>query len=201
MDVRKSIPSFFLFILLIILIEWIGHVFTMSSVKDWYLTLQKTSWNPPAYVFGPVWTILYVMIAIAGWRVYVIAPSSKQKRQAFVFYGLQLACNLFWSFFFFFLRSPLLGLIDIVAILIFLILNIRAFYRLDRVAAILLIPYLLWTFYAAILNFTLWSLNGQLAQSRPFRAESSELSVRRGKELAARFRSGESPLFTEEFFN
>lgn len=133
---------------------------TMSSVKDWYPTLQKTAWNPPSYVFGPVWTILYVMIAIAGWRVYQIhvkEPASKQ--MAFMFYGLQLACNLFWSFFFFFLRSPLLGLIDIGAILIFLILNIRAFYRLDRVAAILLIPYFLWTCYAAILNFIIWSLN------------------------------------------
>jgi len=156
---RKNITSFLLFILLIVAIEWVGHVLTMSSVTDWYLTLKKPSWNPPGYVFGPIWTILYIMIAISGWRVYVKASSSKQKQQAFVFYGLQLGFNLFWSFFFFFLQSPLLGLIDILALLICIALNIKAFYPLDRVSAYLLIPYFGWTFYAAILNFTIWSLN------------------------------------------
>ncbi|MBM3201774.1 MAG: tryptophan-rich sensory protein, partial [Chlamydiae bacterium] len=66
---RKNITSFLLFILLIVAIEWVGHVLTMSSVTDWYLTLKKPSWNPPGYVFGPIWTILYIMIAISGWRV------------------------------------------------------------------------------------------------------------------------------------
>lgn len=156
---RKNIVSLLFFIFLMVIIEWVGHLLTLSSVKDWYLTLQKPTWNPPAYVFGPVWTVLYAMIAFAGWRVYVKAPSSKQKNQAFVFYFLQLFFNLFWSFFFFFLKSPLLGLIDIFILLCFVGLNIKAFYRFHKAAAFLLMPYFGWVFYAAILNFAIWSLN------------------------------------------
>jgi len=159
MNFRKKLFSLCLFVLGVALIEWLGHLLTMSSVRDWYVTLQKPSWTPPAYVFGPVWTILYAMIAIAGWRVFIKMSASGKKTEAFWMYSLQLTCNLLWSFFFFFLKNPLFALIDILTLLLLIIFNIKAFYRIDKVAGILLVPYLIWTFYAFLLNFAIWSLN------------------------------------------
>lgn len=156
---QKKISSFLLFVLCAMFLEWVGHLLTMTSVRDWYLTLQKPEWNPPAYVFAPVWTILYWMIAIAGWRIYIYKGLSEKKRKAFVIYAIQFGLNVLWSLCFFFLRNPLLGLIDIVALLIAIFLNIKVFYQIERLAGMLLIPYFIWTFYAALLNFTIWSLN------------------------------------------
>jgi benzodiazapine receptor len=159
MSLKKKLFSLFLFILLVFLIEWLGHALTMSSVQTWYSTLVKPTWNPPAYVFGPIWTILYLMMAIAGWLIYVKCPSSITKKYAFLYYTLQLTFNLSWSFFFFFLQSPLLGLIDISFLLICIFLNMRSFYRIDKLSGVLLMPYLIWVFFAAILNLTIWNLN------------------------------------------
>jgi len=159
MSMQKKISSFFLFILFAMLLEWVGHILTMTSVRDWYLLLQKPSWNPPAYVFGPVWTVLYWMIAIAGWRIYICSSTTKEKQKAFTVYGIQFGLNVLWSFCFFFLRSPLSGFVDIVFLLAAILFNIKIFYRIDKAAGLLLIPYFAWTFFAAILNFTIWRLN------------------------------------------
>ncbi|MBS0628584.1 MAG: tryptophan-rich sensory protein [Verrucomicrobia bacterium] len=159
MPSQKKIYSFLFFVFCAMILEWIGHLLTMTSVRDWYITLKKPEWNPPAYVFAPVWTLLYWMIAIAGWRIYIYKGLFEKKRKAFVVYGLQFALNVIWSFCFFFLRSPLLGVIEIGALLTAILWNIKVFYQIERIAGMLLIPYFIWTFYAALLNLTIWSLN------------------------------------------
>ncbi len=152
---RNKLFSLFCFLGLVVFLELIGGYFTNLSVNEWYLTLKKPNFTPPSYVFSFVWTVLYIMIGIAGWRIFHIA----NKKRVFLFYILQLLCNLLWTFFFFFLKSPLLGLMDIVFLLIFLFLNIKDFYKIDKASGILLTPYFIWSIYAAILNFSIWSLN------------------------------------------
>ncbi len=139
------------FLLLVFAIAWLGNVFTMSSVYTWYPTLQKTSWNPPNWVFGPVWTVLYIMIAVSGWLIF-LRKASRQRQQALIVYGIQLGLNIAWSFFFFYLRSPSLALLDLLLLILFIIWTIKLFWLQSRLAAYLLFPYLVWTLYALTLN-------------------------------------------------
>ena len=147
------------FLLLVFLIEYGGHKLTFTSVKDWYLTLEKPLWTPPSWVFGPIWTILYITIAISGWLVWIRIRPSQNRRLAFLIYGGQLTANLFWSYFFFYLKSPLLGLIDISILIVLIAMNIALFIKLYKPAGLLLIPYFIWTLYASFLNFGIWRLN------------------------------------------
>ncbi len=151
--------SLIAFLSLVLLIEWVSHKMTFSSVTDWYLTLKKPTWTPPATVFGPVWTILYLSIGIGGWLVWMKAKPCKAKRLAFCVYGAQLIANVLWSYFFFFLRSPLISLVDIFILITLIGVNIGLFIKLYRPAGLLLVPYFLWSLYAACLNWAIWELN------------------------------------------
>lgn len=146
------------FLVLCLLIEVLGGKLTDTSVATWYYTLQKPIWNPPNWLFGLVWTLLYICIAISGWLIFIKPPSKKRIKALFI-YAAQLLFNLLWSFLFFFLQSPLLGLLDIALLLIFIFMTIGAFWSLSRLAAYLLIPYFAWTLYAATLNGAIWILN------------------------------------------
>ena len=158
-SISKKILALCGFLFLVLLIEYGGHYFTMSSVGDWYQTLKKPSWNPPSWVFGVAWTILYIMIAISGWLIFIKVRSSTARGAAFVFYGFQLFCNFLWTYFFFFLKNPALGLLDIFVLLILIGKNIVDFAKLNKIAAALLIPYFFWTLYASSLNLAIWILN------------------------------------------
>lgn len=147
------------FLLLLFLLQWGAYTFTASSVSDWYLTLRKPQWTPPSGVFGPVWTILYVMIALSGWCIFIKDTASGKKNAALTIYGLQLLSNFLWSYFFFFLQSPGLALLDIFVLVGLIAITIWWFAKIDRFAALLLIPYFLWTLYATALNAAIWSLN------------------------------------------
>lgn len=135
----------------------IGSVATADSVTGWYRTLEKPAFNPPDAVFAPVWTLLYAMMAIAAWRVW--RRRSPEGGRALSLYGVQLILNLGWTLLFFGLHSPLLALVDIAALIVVLVLTIVAFHRIDRPAAVLLLPYLAWTLFASALNFAIWRLN------------------------------------------
>jgi translocator protein len=140
----------------------IGGIATASSVSSWYPTLIKPSWNPPASVFAPVWTILYVMIAIAGWRTWrrLATPASRPAARAVLTgFFVQLALNALWSVLFFGLRRPDLAFIEIVALWAALFWMQIRLTRLDRTAAWLWLPYLLWVSFATALNFAIWRLN------------------------------------------
>ena len=136
----------------------IGALITVSSVGTWYQALAKPSWTPPDWVFGPVWTALYFMMAVAAWLVWR-ARAWRPARAALGWFGLQLGLNLGWSALFFGLRSPGLAFLDIVLLLLSIAVTTVLFERRSPIAASLLAPYLLWTLFAAVLNLAVWRMN------------------------------------------
>jgi tryptophan-rich sensory protein len=133
----------------------IGGFATMQAVTEWYPTLNKPNWTPPSWLFGPVWTVLYLMMAVAAWLVWKQGNS----RAALILWGGQLLLNLAWSFLFFGARSPTLGLIDIAALWVSIVATIFLFAQKSRVAAYLMVPYLCWVSFATALNAAINLLN------------------------------------------
>ena len=146
------------FLALCFVIAFAGHVATGHSVHSWYHTLDKPSWNPPSWVFAPAWTILYLMIAAAGWLISLAKPS-KTRTKVLAFYFIQLAANGLWSFSFFYFQSPGLGLVNIVFLEIFIGLTLSGAWSINKKATWLLVPYFLWVFYATTLNAAIFWLN------------------------------------------
>lgn len=130
---------------------------TGPAVKGWYAEIAKPSWNPPNWIFGPVWSLLYLMMGSAFALVW--HQSSKAGNRAMLFFGIQFALNLLWSFLFFGLARMDLALIEILLLWIMIFFTIISFYRIKTLAAYLLIPYLAWVSFASVLNFTLYNLN------------------------------------------
>lgn len=135
----------------------LGGWATSASVNTWYPTLVKPAFNPPDWIFAPVWSALYLMIAVAGWRVW--RRGGGEARLALTVYAVQLALNLSWSFVFFGARLIGPALVVIAALLAAIVVNAALFWRLDRVAGALLVPYAAWVSFAAVLNAALWRLN------------------------------------------
>jgi len=131
---------------------------SFSMPGAWYASLNKPSWNPPAWVFGPVWTVLYTMMAVAAWLVWRHGGWAAQRRPL-TLYFVQLALNAAWTPIFFGLKNPGLAFAVILLLLIAIVLTARAFRRTSKVAARLLLPYLFWVSFATALNYTLWRLN------------------------------------------
>jgi tryptophan-rich sensory protein len=131
----------------------------MDSVRTWYPTLVRPSFAPPAWVFGPVWTALYVMMGAASWLVWRRGFSRPEVRRALVVYGVQLAFNLAWSLTFFGLRQPFAALIVIVVLFALIAISMLRFVVVSRPAALLLLPYLAWVGFATALNAGFWWLN------------------------------------------
>lgn len=138
---------------------FIGSLFTRSSVSTWYTTLNKASFNPPNWAFSPVWITLFVLMAISLFFVWRKAPQDPRTKSAISVFGLQLILNTLWSALFFGLKSPLAGLIDIILLWAAILLTIRRFYQISRVAGALLIPYILWVSFAVVLNASIFLLN------------------------------------------
>ncbi|MDX1484857.1 MAG: TspO/MBR family protein [Alphaproteobacteria bacterium] len=136
----------------------IGGAVTASSVDTWYQTLAKPVFNPPDWVFAPVWTALYLLMAVAAWRIWRGGETPGRRRALGAFFA-QLALNLTWSILFFGARRIDLALIEIAVLLAAIIVTAALFRRIDRFAGSLLAPYALWVAYAAALNFELWRLN------------------------------------------
>ena len=137
----------------------IGSMATFRNVATWYPTLQKPSWTPPSALFGPVWTVLYLAMSVAGWRAWRKAESAAASAGVIRLYGAQLILNALWSVLFFGLRRPDLALVDIVALWLLLALALVRFGRLDRLAGVLWAPYLAWVSFATALNAAIWYLN------------------------------------------
>jgi len=146
------------------LIGWLVICFAASALGaffmpgEWYARLNKPAWNPPGWVFGPVWTLLYAMMAAAAWLVWKQGGFAAQRRPLVLFLG-QLSLNAAWSPLFFGLQEPGIAFAEIVILWLAIVGTIIAFYRVNRTAAGLLLPYLAWVTFAAVLNFTLWRLN------------------------------------------
>jgi translocator protein len=134
----------------------LGSLATTPNIPTWYATLNKPTWTPPNWAFGPVWTVLYGMMAVAVWLVWRKAGWN----MAVTIFAVQLALNLAWSFIFFGFHQPGLAFLEIVMLWLAIAATVLMFFQVSPVAASLLIPYLLWVSYAAALNFAIWRLNG-----------------------------------------
>lgn len=157
----RRIPSLLVLagiIVVCLVIGYVGSIFTTPKIDDWYATLQKPSFNPPSWVFGPVWTVLYIAMAVAAWLAWRGAGGRVLSAPATLF-AVQLALNLAWSIAFFGAESPALGLAVIAALWIVIAGTIAAFWSLSRTGALLLVPYLAWVSFASLLNFEIWRLN------------------------------------------
>lgn len=146
------------FLVVCLAVSAIGGVITATSVTTWYPTLDKPPFNPPDWVFAPVWTTLYILMAIAGWRVWRY-PSSAARRDALLIFAVQLGLNVTWSFLFFGLQQIGMALFEIVVLLAAIIVNMILFWRIERLAGALFIPYILWVAFATLLNGALWLRN------------------------------------------
>lgn len=137
----------------------LGSVFTASSIPSWYAGLAKPSFNPPNWVFGPVWTTLYLLMAIS---IYLITDSKVEKikiKLLLNIFWVHLILNLLWSVIFFGFRNPELAFFEIIILWGFILYLTKSFYTISKVAGLLMTPYLLWVSFAAFLNFTVWQLN------------------------------------------
>ena len=135
----------------------LGSLFTAFSLGSWYDALAKPSWTPPSWVFGPVWTLLYALMAIAGWLVW--RHGGDAAPPALGWFTAQLVLNVGWSAAFFGLRMPGLACLEILALWLAIAATLVASWRVSGLAALLLAPYLVWVSFAAILNVAIWRLN------------------------------------------
>lgn len=140
-------------------IGYLASLVTLPQIRTWYATLNKPFFTPPNWLFGPVWTLLYVMMAVAVWRVWMGTAQADARRAALIAFFVQLAVNAIWSPVFFGLNAPVLGLAVIVALLVAVVAALVLFWRLDRIAGALLVPYLAWVAFATALNGAIVALN------------------------------------------
>lgn len=143
---------------LCLLVGVISGLSTAASIKTWYQELAKPAWTPPNWVFGPVWTLLYIGMGIAVWLVWR-ERGTRDVTAALTCFLIQLALNFLWSPVFFGMHKPGWALADVLALWIAIAVTIALFYRVSVPASVLLIPYFLWVSYASALNYAIWRLN------------------------------------------
>jgi tryptophan-rich sensory protein len=141
------------------LAAFLGSIATGPAIPTWYASLAKPSFNPPNWIFGPVWTVLYILMAVSAYLVWQKGLSDSSVRIALALFVVQLVLNALWSILFFGLWQPLAGFIDIAALWVALLFTILNFLKISAVAGWLLIPYILWVSFAAILNLCIFALN------------------------------------------
>lgn len=151
---------------LLALLVWLTISFGAAAIGglfmpgEWYEALRKPSWNPPGWLFGPVWTVLYAMMAVAAWLVWRQGGWGKQRKPLLIFLA-QLGLNALWSPLFFGMHRPGLAFAEIILLWLAIVATITVFRHVNRTAMLLLVPYLAWVSFAAVLNFTLWRLNSE----------------------------------------
>lgn len=151
--------KFILSVIIPLAVGGLSGYLTSGEIKDWYRTVEKPVFNPPDFVFGPVWTALYIMMGIAFVLVWKAGAESGRKRKAMTLYFLQLLLNFLWSLIFFGAHEIGWALVEIALLWVTIILTINAFRKISSLAAWLLVPYLCWVSFAAVLNFAIWKLN------------------------------------------
>jgi benzodiazapine receptor len=154
---NRDLLALGVFLVVCFAVSALGGAVTASSVGSWYQTLAKPSFNPPDWLFAPVWTLLYVMMAVAGWLVW--RRGGPARRAALALFILQLALNLGWSLIFFGAQAIGAALVEIGVLWLAILATLIAFYRIDRRAGLLLAPYLAWVSFATLLTASLWMLN------------------------------------------
>jgi tryptophan-rich sensory protein len=156
---KKQLYYIAIAVAICLVIGFLSSVATQSSVVDWYPTLKKPSFNPPNWLFAPVWSVLYVMMGVAAGLVWARGFHHIWVKTALYHFIFQLLFNALWSIVFFGLKEPFWALLVIFTLLILIVLTIRWFKVVHKTAAILMIPYLLWVCFALALNYKIWELN------------------------------------------
>lgn len=143
-----------------IVVGYLSGMATKNGVATWYVTQIKPFYNPPNWVFAPVWTLLYILMGISGGLIWnKIETHEKEVKEAFKFFIIQLALNALWSFLFFSLCNPFLALIEIILLWLMILETYKRFAKIDAFAGKLLLPYLAWVSFAILLNAGIWWLN------------------------------------------
>ena len=137
----------------------IGAIFTTPAIPTWYAALKKPPFTPPGWIFSPVWITLYLLMGVSAFVVWSKGWGDSRVRIALSLFVVQLVLNALWSLMFFGLRSPSAGFINIVVLWIFILLTMLYFFKVSTTAGALLVPYVLWVSFAAVLNFSIWRLN------------------------------------------
>ena len=156
---KKQLTYISISVTVCLTIGFLSSFATQSSVNDWYLELNKPNFNPPNWIFAPVWTVLYVMMGVAAGIVWAKGFYHIWVKTALYHFGIQLLFNALWSIIFFGFKNPFAALLVILALLVLLIFTIKWFKVVSNTAALLLIPYLLWVCFATALNYKIWELN------------------------------------------
>lgn len=137
----------------------VGSFFTFASIPTWYAGLKKPFFSPPNWLFGPVWTILYIMMAVAAYLIWQKGLANSKVQTGLELFAIQLVLNLCWSIIFFGLRAPLFAFVEIVTLWLVILFTIQKFSQISATAGWLLVPYLAWVSFASILNFSIFLLN------------------------------------------
>lgn len=149
-----------LVVVLCVTVGYVSGLVTRDSILTWYITLKKPSFNPPNWIFAPVWSLLYIMMGIAAGRIWnQLEQEEAQVKKAMKFFVIQLALNALWSYLFFGLHNPLLAIIEIILLWLLIFETYNLFKKIDKTAGLLLLPYLAWVSFATVLNFSIWWLN------------------------------------------
>lgn len=156
----QSLPSLLAWILGTSLAA-IGGAVTAKAAGEFYGMLQKPSWAPPAWLFGPAWTLLYILMGIAAWRVWRDAGFGGAKVEL-AFYAVQLVLNMAWSYFFFVRRTGIGATVEVVCLWLSILVTLVLFWRRDTVAGVLFVPYLTWVTFATALTISVWRRNPTL---------------------------------------
>jgi tryptophan-rich sensory protein len=156
---KKKLTYIAISVTICLIIGFLSGFATQSSVNDWYLALNKPSFNPPNWIFAPVWTLLYILMGIAAGIVWVKGFYHIWVKTALYNFGFQLLFNALWSVVFFGFKNPFWALLVILFLLALILVTIKWFNVVSRTAAYLLIPYFLWVCFATLLNYRIWELN------------------------------------------
>jgi tryptophan-rich sensory protein len=155
----NKLGKFFISVVICLLAGFLGSIFTTPSIQTWYASLNKPSFNPPNWLFAPVWTLLFILMGISAFLVWQKGLKKEGVKKALGFFLIQLILNILWSFLFFKFHSPFWALLDIAILWLFILLTLIKFFRINKAAGILLIPYFLWVSFASLLNYTIYKLN------------------------------------------
>jgi benzodiazapine receptor len=156
---RVNWPKFIFAIALCEVAGVIGSLFTFSAIPTWYASLVKPPFNPPSWIFGPVWIALYALMGLSLYLILSYGFKKKGIKTALNLFTLQLIANVLWSIIFFGMKNIQLALIEIIILLVLVLLTILKFYKINKEAAYLLIPYFLWGSFATFLTYSIWILN------------------------------------------
>ncbi len=153
----KAVVKLFISIIIALLAGFTGSLFTTPNIQSWYVHIQKSPYNPPAWVFAPVWTFLFILIGISLFLLW--NSKSEHKKSAVILFFVQLILNSLWSVLFFGMHNPVMGFLDIILLWIFILICILKFRKISHAASYLFIPYFLWVSFASYLNFMVIVLN------------------------------------------